>query len=153
MSWRSLQLKQNACAQDQVVFSLFKDKSVKYIGTDLEFAERLTIDPDSENLMLILNKPLWLSEFIDTVRKHLIPGKYKTFYIGVNRYYIIGNDTDLKFSNALPSGLQILELINKISTEKGYSVKEQQYFDDDKGRYMNFVQPVTWAYGTQTDNI
>ena len=42
---------------------------------------------------------------------------------------------------------------HKICIKQNYTIKKQEYFDNDKGRYMNFVQPITWAYGTQTDNI
>ena len=153
MSWRSLQLKQKACSQDQVVLEVFKNKKVKYIGADVEFAAMLDLDAHSQHLVYVINQPLWLSEMIDKVKKLLVPNEFKTFYISVNRYQIIGNDTDITFDRGIDSGATIINLLTNIVQKQGYSVIKSDYFDNDQGRHMNFVQPVTWIYGTSTNNI
>jgi len=153
MSWRSLQIKQNACAQDRVVLSLFKNKTVNYVGTDLDFANKLNIDSNSRNLIAIVNSSMWMSTFIDYVRTLLEPHKFETFYIGVNRYQILGNDTDINFDQSIDIGAHIINLLTTISMQQGYKVSKSDYFDNDRGHYMNFVQPVTWVYGTSSSNI
>jgi hypothetical protein len=153
MSWRSLQIKQNACTQDRVVMNLFKNKTVCYVGRDLEFASKLNVDINAKNLIAIINSPYWLSACIDYVRSLLEIGRFETFYIGINRYHILGNDTDLKFDPNCDSGAHLINLLSQIATQQGYTVNQSSYFDDDLGRHMNFVQPVTWVYGTSTVNI
>jgi hypothetical protein len=153
MSWRSLQLRQKACSQDQVVLDLFKNKKVKYIGADFEFAAMLDLDAHSQHLVYVLNHPLWLSEMIDKVKKLLVPNEFKTFYISVNRYQIIGNDTDITFDRRVDSGATIINLLTNIAQKQGYAVIKSDYFDDDRGHHMNFVQPVTWIYGTSINNL
>lgn len=153
MSWRSLQLRQKACSQDQVVLELFKNKKVKYFGTDVEFAAMLDLDADSQHLVSVINRPLWLSEMIDTAKQLLVPNKFETFYVGVNRYQIIGNDTDITFDRRIDSGATIINLLTSIAQKQGYAVIKSGYFDNDQGRHMNFVQPVTWIYGSSTTNI
>ena len=153
MSWRSLQLKQKACSQDQAVLELFKNKKVKYIGKDVEFAAMLDLDVNSQHLVSVINDPLWLSEMIDTVKQLLVPNEFETFYISVNRYLIIGNDTDISFDRHIDSGATIINLLTSIAQKQGYAVIKSDYFDNDKGRHMNFVQPVTWIYGSSTTNI
>lgn len=153
MSWRSLQLRQKACSQDQVVLELFKNKKVKYIGADFEFAAMLDLDAQSQHLVYVINQPLWLSEMLDKVKKLLVPNEFKTFYISVNRYQIVGNDTDITFDRRIDSGATIINLLTSIAQKQGYAVIKSDYFDNDRGRHMNFVQPVTWIYGTSTDNI
>ena len=153
MSWRSLQLRQKACSQDQVVLELFKNKKVKYFGTDIEFAAMLDLDVDSQHLVSVINRPLWLSEMIETVKQLLVPNKFETFYISVNRYQIIGNNTDITFDRRMDSGATIINLLTSIAQKQGYVVIKSDYFDNDRGRHMNFVQPVTWIYGSSTTNI
>jgi hypothetical protein len=153
MSWRSLQLKQKTCSQDETVLGLFKNKTVNYTGTDVEFAALLDIDINSKHLIAVLNKSLWLSEIINQVKQLLVPNKLETFYISINRYQVRGNDTDLTFDQHLESGAIIINLLTNIAQKQGYSVVKSGYFDNDRGRYMNYVQPVTWIYGTPTTDI
>jgi hypothetical protein len=153
MSWRYLQLEQKTCLQDQVVLDLFKNKVVKYIGRDVEFAAMLNTNPDSRHVVAVLNSSMWLSEMIDAVRGLLEPEKFKTFYIGVNRYQILGNDTTLTFDQQIASGATIINLLTNIAQKQEYAVLKSGYFDNDQGRYMNYVQPLTWIYGTSTSNI
>jgi hypothetical protein len=96
---------------------------------------------------------MWLSTLIDRVRTLLEPNKFETFYIGVNRYQILGNDTDINFDQSCDSGAIITRLLTTISTQQGYKVSKSDYFDNDRGHYMNFVQPVTWVYGTSITDI
>ena len=39
MSWRSVQLGDAICAQDQLILDLFQNQCVKYQGHDVEFAK------------------------------------------------------------------------------------------------------------------
>jgi hypothetical protein len=148
-----VQLKQSACTQDRVVLSLFKNKTVNYVGTDFEFSKKLSVDSNSRNLIATVNSPMWVSDFINHVRTLLEPNKFETFYISVNRYLILGNDTDIIFDQSRDIGAHIINLLETISMQQGYKVSKSDYFDDDRGRHMNFVQPVTWVYGTSTSNI
>jgi hypothetical protein len=152
MSWRSVQIKQKACSQDLIIFDLFKNKKVKYVGKDQEFASRLALDDNATNLILIVNSGYWISDLINTIELHL-ENKYESFYIGINRYTINGNDTNLVFDPAIDSGQLLINLVTKIAKKKNYQIIKSGYFDQDLGRYMNFVQPVTWVYGTPTNNI
>jgi hypothetical protein len=80
MSWRSVQIKQKACSQDLIIFDLFKNKKVKYVGKDQEFASRLALDDNATNLILIVNSGYWISDLINTIELHL-ENKYESFYI------------------------------------------------------------------------
>ena len=57
------------------------------------------------------------------------------------------------FDPAIDSGQLLINLVTKIAKKKNYQIIKSGYFDQDLGRYMNFVQPVTWVYGTPTNNI
>jgi hypothetical protein len=153
MSWRSVQLKQKSCVQDQVIQDLFKNKEVKYVGLDFEFAKKLKVSETAQNLVLILNSNCWLSTLIDQTTAEISQQSFDSIYISINRYRLIGNDTDLVFDNNIPSGKHLVDLLTKISLAQGYTVTKFGFFDNDLGRYMNFVQPVTWIYGTPTNNI
>lgn len=153
MSWRSLQLKQKACAQDELLLSLFQHKPVRYIGRDHDFAAKLQIDLTAKNLVAIINFPIWVSGLIDHVSNLLIPGELDEFYIGVNRYHILGNDTDIYFDPNQDSGAHVIDLLRKTARRNGYHVLQSDYFDADLGRHMNWAQPVTWVYGTSTTDL
>jgi hypothetical protein len=93
MSWRSTQLGEQFCDQDKLILSLFPDTAVNYVGNDAEFQQRLSYNVDSKNLILILNTPIWVSGIIASCKQHLTK-QVETFYIGINRYYVQGNDTN-----------------------------------------------------------
>ena len=92
MSWRTIQLGDSNCDQDQIILDLYKDTAVNYIGNDPDFARKLTLDTDSEHAVAVFNQPGLLSDFIDFVQQL---AEYKTFYLGINRYFILGNDTTI----------------------------------------------------------
>lgn len=151
MSWRSTQLEDQLCDQDQLIVNLFKNKTVKYVGSDLEFQKSLTVDPLSKNLVLILNSPMWVSELINSCQAHL-SSDVEEFYIGINRYQILGNDTNLVFENTTAHGSRILNLISTVASCQGFKITKSGHFDQDLGRYFNFVQPLTWLYGYKITN-
>lgn len=143
MSWRYVQLKDKNCDQDLIILDLFKNTPVKYLGEDHEFSSRLMLDDTSNNIVAVINYPIWLSDliaFVDCLNSA------SSFYIGINRYHILGNDTSLRFDKNILSGENIINLIKFTATK--HTIIKSGFFDDDQGRYFNFVQPLTWAYGT-----
>lgn len=143
-SWRSLQPNQTPCEQDLIIRDLFKDSTVRYQGLDQEFASTLNLDDRSGNLILSVNHPVWVSELINLVESAL-NSSYEKIYVGINRYYIKGNDTDI-VSNDASSGKNIIDLINRLAHKHQWRMIRHGYVDNDRGRHLNFVQPVTWAY-------
>ncbi len=152
MTWRSLQLRSGDCSQDTLLLNLFQKKSVRYVGTDREFEKKLSIDPNSTNLIAVVNRSIWLSELIEFVKQNLsVPTT--TFYFGVNRYLVQGNDTTIVFDPTQASGSSLTQVMTKVAESMGYTVEQAGYFDDDRGRHFNFAQPVTYIYGTQGTNL
>jgi hypothetical protein len=151
MSWRSVQLGSDLCDQDQLIIKFFGNQPVKYVGLDQEFAANLTCDATSSKLILILTQPLWLSEIVNNVQQSLV-APIDTFYIGLNRYCVKGNDTNRNFIGTGALGSDLVDFLESVINKLGYEKKESGYFDADLGRYFNFVQPLTWIYGTQKAN-
>jgi hypothetical protein len=151
MSWRSTQLGSDLCDQDRLILNLFGDRPVRYIGTDTEFAANLNCDQSSTALILILNQPMWLSQVVEQCRQHLTD-PVDTFYIGINRYCVKGNNTTRNFVDTKSPGLDLINMLESVITESGYTKTYSGYFDRDLGRYFNFVQPLTWIYGTKNTN-
>ncbi len=152
MTWRSLQLRSGDCTQDSIVLNLFQGKTVRYVGTDKEFEKRLRLDPDSKNLIAVVNRSIWLSELIEFVKVNLsVPTE--SFYFGVNRYLVQGNDTTIGFDPTQDSGLSLTKVMQQATESLGFHVAESGYFDDDQGRHFNFAQPVTYIYGTQRSDL
>jgi hypothetical protein len=151
MSWRQTQLNQSLCDQDQIILQLFDQQPVKYLGHDLEFAKYLTQNDHAENLVLIINHPVWYSELISLCKMSLTDS-IKTFYIGINRYHIKGNDTAVDFEISEGKGKDIINFVGNQIQAHGYLIAKSGHFDLDLGRYFNFVQPLTWLYGHKTSN-
>lgn len=151
MSWRSVQLGQQLCDQDNLILELFKHEPVKYVGEDLEFQKHLTVSNSAPNLILILNYPLWCSDVIKMCRSNLTDGIDK-FYIGVNRYTLLGNDTTRIIPNTGQHGLDYVNFLKSIVEELDFCVTRTGTLDNDLGRYFNFVQPLTWVYGRKATN-
>jgi hypothetical protein len=151
MSWRTTQLGNQTCDQDKLILDLFSNKSVNYVGTDTEFQQWLNHDVDSENLVLILNTPIWVSGIIASCKQHLTE-RVKTFYIGINRYCVQGNDTNSELIDTGNRGSDLIHLVTAIVERQGFSVSKFGQFDNDQGRYFNFVQPLTWVYGHNSTN-
>ena len=110
MSWRTVQLNQNLCDQDKIILDLFNGTTVKYVGHDDEFKKLLSIDTSATNLVLILNSPMWCSDIVSTVQTHLTD-HYDRFYIGANRYTILGNDTQRIINSTGNIGTDYLQFI------------------------------------------
>lgn len=144
-SWRSVQLGNDNCDQDNVILDLYNNVPVKYIGSDSEFASKLVLDENSQHIVAIFNTVGWVSDFVDFV---LALKNAQSFYLGVNRYTILGNDTNLVFDYSKSSGQAIIELVGKILPN--FNIINSGFFDDDQGRYFNFVQPLTWIYATNS---
>jgi hypothetical protein len=151
MSWRTTQLGNQLCEQDKLIVSLFDNKDVNYIGVDFEFQQMLEHNPDSENVVLILSTPGWVSDIVAMCRQHLSPS-VRTFYIGINRYQVLGNDTTNIFNTTENPGADLISLLTDIVLEQGFTVTKSGHFDRDLGRYFNFVQPLTWVYGHNVTN-
>ena len=143
MSWRSVQLGTSNCDQDEVILNLYKNVPVNYIGTDTEFAQKLTLDPLSKHAVAVFNKPSWLSDFINFVYDLK---QYETFYLGINRYFILGNDTTLVYDTVNRTDSENLIFLVKQALPN-CNILQSGFYDNDKGRYFNFVQPLTWLYG------
>lgn len=146
MSLRSIQLDNQLCDQDIIILDLFKNETVRYVGIDYEFVNHLVIDNSSSNLILILNQPMWISEICKQI-KNLLISPVDTFYIGINRYKVLGNDTDLKIAQNKMHSQDLIHFIEQIVVDSNYQVIKSGFYDNDRGRYFNFVQPLTWIYG------
>lgn len=151
MSWRTVQLGDQLCDQDRLLMDLFDNASVNYIGFDHEFKQQLIHDPNSNNLVLILNSPIWVSDIVASCQKYLIDS-VETFYIGINRYLVLGNDTTMLVKNTGNCGGDLIHIITEITKTHKFSVTKFGQFDQDRGRYFNFIQPLTWVYGHKTTN-
>lgn len=152
MTWRSLQLRNQDCTQDTLVLNLFRGQSVRYVGRDQEFEKRLTVDPQSTHLIAVVNRSIWISELVEFVQTNLsVPTE--TFYFGVNRYLVQGNDTTIGFDPTQASGLSLTAVMQQVVESLGFHVTQSGYFDDDQGRHFNFAQPVTYIYGTQRSDL
>jgi hypothetical protein len=146
MSLRQTQLDDQLCNQDLIILDLFKNKSVKYVGIDYEFAQHLRIDQSSKDLILILNQPLWLSE-VCTQIKNLLIESTDTFYIGINRYTVLGNDTNLQIKHSRTHSDTLINFVKQFVADLKYTVVDSGAYNNDRGRYFNFIQPLTWVYG------
>jgi hypothetical protein len=143
MSWRTVQLGDSNCDQDQIILDLYKDNAVNYIGNDPEFASKLTLDINSEHAVAVFNQPGLLSDFINFTQQL---AKYKTFYLGINRYFILGNDTTLTYDTVNKTDSE--NLFFTVQQVLNCNIVQSGTYDNDQGRYFNFVQPLTWIYAT-----
>ena len=143
MSWRSVQLGTSNCDQDEVILNLYKNVPVNYIGHDTEFAQKLSLDPSSNHAVAIFNHKAWMSELIEFIQNLK---KYKSFYLGINRYVVLGNNTNITFNTTDSEGQSLLGLVHRILPD--FNMIDSGTFDNDQGKYFNFVQPLTWIYGT-----
>jgi hypothetical protein len=46
------------------------------------------------------------------------------------------------------AGANIIQVIDKIVKKLNFKITKHGTYDYDHGRYFNFVQPLTWAYGS-----
>lgn len=150
MSWRSVQLNNDSCDQDELIKELFKNCDVRYVGNDKEFAQTLKANENSSNLILIINYPFWISDIRKIITKNL--QAIDKFYIGINRYFLLGNDTCTDFEVTNAHGLSLIKILTFYLNKQGYKVDYHGYLDEDQGKYFNFVQPLTWVYGSEKAN-
>lgn len=151
MSWRSTQLNGQLCDQDKKILDLFGNDPVRYIGNDLEFAKYLNVQPTAPRIVLIFDRAQWLHNIVKQCQQYLT-ADIKEFYIGINRYSILGNNTDMILIGQGQAGSDIIRILEKIVNGCGFTVTDQGHFDNDQGRYFNFVQPLTWIYGHNATN-
>lgn len=144
MSWRTVQLGTTLCDQDQLILNLFQDKSVRYIGKDIEFAEHLKCNNTANNLILTINHPVWVSNILAICRQHLKP-EIESVYLSLNRYCVLGNDTSMCADN-------FIDLLVQILGHHGFNTVRTGKIERDLGRHFNFVQPLTWVYGNKITN-
>lgn len=150
MSWRTTQLNDSLCDQDRLILDLFKDKSVRYIGSDQEFSQHLNLLDQADKVVAIFDQIGWLSDLIGFVDQVIVDNKVKEFYLGINRYCICGNDTDIRFNGA--GSEHLVEFLTHHLERYDYDILKSGYLDHDQGKYFNFIQPVTWIYGTNKNN-
>jgi len=150
MTWRQTQLGQSLCDQDNIILDLFANKEVNYIGKDVEFKKLLNHSDVASNLIIIINDQIWCSEIARLLNQHL-KSTVETFYIGLNRYCVNGNDTVENFVHTGNHGNDIILMIAVMVSKLGYSITKSGCYDNDLGRHFNFVQPLTWAYGSKTN--
>ena len=151
MSWRFTQLGNSFCDQDKLILSLFNNMPVNYVGTDREFQNSLLHDPVSPNLILVLNNPIWISGIFKKCQQCLT-SNVKTFYIGINRYQVLGNDTNVEFDSTDTYSKDLIKLLTNVAEQQGFTIDQSGHHDQDLGRYFNFVQPLTWVYGHNITN-
>jgi len=151
MSWRSTQLENRLCDQDHLILNLFKNKTVNYVGPDIEFQQQLAHDSNSTNLVLVLNKPMWISNVVTMCQMHL-NNNVDTFYVSINRYQVLGNDTNREINCTDNHSSDLIQLVTDIAKEQEFEVVKSGQYNQDLGRYFNFVQPLTWVYGHHNTN-
>ena len=151
-TWRKTQLGNDLCDQDRIILDLVKDRSVRIHGDHYDFAHHLCLDHRSDFLIILFTRPLWLSEIQQTIHDNLAQD-INSLYIGINRYIVLGNDTDSIYKDSnIGRGPQILDVLHKFIVRYGFFVRRQGTMDHDQGRYFNFVQPLTWLYAERETN-
>lgn len=146
-TWRSIQLGNTTCDQDNIILELFQGIPVRYIGNDLEFSDLLLLDNSSRDIVAVFNSEGWISNLIDLLHEL---SDSNSFYLGINRYALLGNDTNLKFDSTNLTGLNLINLVERVLPN--FKIIKSGFFDNDEGRYFNFVQPLTWVYATNNSN-
>ena len=145
MSWRTVQLGTAPCDQDQLIMDLFHNQPVNYVGPDTEFQQMLMHDASASSVAMVINHPVWVSDIVMHCEKHLT-NSVKTFYLGVNRYCVLGNNTNLNINAAGNHSDNLISLLSEIATRQGFTVTQSGQHDQDLGRYFNFVQPMVLVY-------
>lgn len=148
MNWRKTQLGYDLCDQDRVILNLIGQRPVRIHGQDAGFAQFCTVDPGSSFCLVFFNQPVWLSQIRDLLRRDLT-SEITHCYIGINRYRILGNDIvqDILPKNPSSShGQNLIAVISLWLEDLNLQVKQTGAMDQDRGKYFNFVQPLTWIY-------
>lgn len=144
MSRRTTQLGDTLCDQDQLIVNLFQGMPVNYVGADIEFVQHLNCVASADNLILTINHVHWASDILKICQNHLT-NNIERVYFSVNRYCLLGNDTKLLVDD-------LVGLLAYAVEQQGFEVVKKSQIERDLGRYFNFVQPLTWIYGTKTTN-
>jgi hypothetical protein len=150
-TWRYVQLGDKTCSQDQIILNLFQSSEVRYIGHDREFANQLTLNNHADSVVLVINENFWISELVNCVQKNC-NDQIKRCYIGINRYCLLGNDTDIDIATHSSMGQTIVKFVSGLLKDRGFDIEQSGYYDQDFGQRFNFVQPLTWIYGTNNRN-
>lgn len=146
MNWREVQLGNNFCDQDILITQLIGNNKVRLHGEDVGFHQFCQIDPDSEFCLIFLQKARWLSE-IKKECAEFLSRPTSQLYIGINRYTVKGNDTLYCLPDSdSTNGTQILIWMSDYLKLLGFTIVQQGCFEVDRGKYFNFVQPLTWIY-------
>jgi hypothetical protein len=146
MNWREVQLGTTLCDQDIIIKQLIGNNKVRLHGEDAGFQQFCRIDPTSQFCLIFFQNMRWLSEIKRECADFL---SYPTsqVYVGINRYTIKGNDTFYSLHNSeLTNGSQILSWTSDYIKTLGFTTIQQGCFEFDRGKYFNFVQPLTWIY-------
>jgi hypothetical protein len=151
MNGRFIQLGNNLCDQDLKILSLFSNKPVRYVGDDFEFSKTLNISESSANLILVLNQPMWCSDIINCCTE-MLDASVDNFYIGINRYLVLGNDTNKQLCISNNNSQDLINFLTGVVQSLGFEVIDCGFFNNDLGRNFNFVQPLTWIFGTNATN-
>ena len=144
-TWRAAQLEDRTCDQDQIILDIFDKRPVKYVGDTDEFRYKLNTDPNSNSVILIINHPVWFSDIVKICQQHIADATHE-IYISINRYHLLGNDTEHIMNNDSTAGVNILNAIKQYAVPARFELIKQGTYDQDLGRYFNFVQPLTWMY-------
>lgn len=145
MNWRTTQLGDQLCDQDQVILDLVAGRPVRVHGNHNGFDRWIQIDDHSDFCLIFINQPFWLSQVRDFCVQHMRPGT-RQVYIGINRYQIKGNDTDYQAPPHLSPGQALLRWLGMLLEHQGFIIRSQNCLERDRGRYFNAVQPLTWIY-------
>jgi hypothetical protein len=145
MTWRTVQLKDGTCDQDKIILNIFGQRPVNFVGPDEEFKAMLTIDANSNCLVLIINHHVWFSDIVKLCAEH-ITNNINEVYIGINRYYLLGNDTKNSISSESSAGADILSAVKQYAIPQDFNLVNQGTYDNDLGTAFNFVQPLTWIH-------
>ena len=84
MNWRSVQLGDDSCDQDNIIKELIDNRPVLIHGRDHGFSRMVKIDDKSETCLIFFNEPLWLSTIRDRCSLYLSQD-IKHCYISINR--------------------------------------------------------------------
>jgi hypothetical protein len=146
MNWRQVQLENDLCDQDQKILEIVNGRKVRLHGNHQGFDQFVDIDHQSDFAIILFTNPIWLSQ-IKQQLDEWVNEQINFVYIGVNRYCLLGNDTFVKYYDGkIKRGQQIINALDGFLTTKNFIMKNHGMFDDDQGRYFNFVQPLTWIY-------
>jgi hypothetical protein len=60
---------------------------------------------------------------------------------------VLGNDTNLQITHSRTPSDALIIFVKQVVTDLNYTVVNSGAYNNDRGRYFNFIQPLTWVYG------